>query len=174
MSEERDELDLLAFRYVAGELTPAEAAAFEPRLADDQAAQVAVSRAVGLSQRLASAAPPADQAAPARKSALVWAQPLGWMAIGAASAVLAVNLFWRPAADRNASPATNVQPAGGSPVDALVWARLQSEQEWTAADLEDWLDQPESPDDSEEPPPAPEVPSWVFATKRPSKGGVNP
>src|SRR5262245_38899044 len=114
LSEERDDLDLSAFRYVAGEMTPVEAAAFEGRLADDQTARDAVSRAVGLSQLMASAAPAADPAAPVRKSAAVWMQPLGWMAIGAAAAVLAVNLFSRPAANpAGAPPTSNVQPTSG-------------------------------------------------------------
>lgn len=174
MSEERDDLDLSAFRYVAGEMTPGEAAAFETRLADDQAARDAVSRAVGLSQLVASAAP-ADPPAPARTSAAAWMRPLGWMAIGAAAAVLAINVFPRPAANpAGAPPTSNVQPTGGrSPADALVWARLQSDQELTAAELERWLDEPAEPDDAEELLPMPEIPSWILAAKRSSRG-VNP
>jgi hypothetical protein len=53
-----EDLDLLAFRYIAGELTPAESEPFEQRLADDQAAREAVARAVDLAQAVASA--PAD------------------------------------------------------------------------------------------------------------------
>ena len=53
-----EDLDLLAFRYIAGELTPAESEAFEQRLADDQAAREAVARAVDLAQAVASV--PAD------------------------------------------------------------------------------------------------------------------
>jgi len=176
LANELDVLDLVAFRYIAGEMTPEEAAAFETRLADDQTAQMAVSRAVGLSQKLATAAPPiAEQAAlkrkPARKSALVWAQPLAWMAIGAAAAVLAVNLFSRPAkGPGGAPPTTNVQPTGGSSsVDALVFARLQSEQDG-AAELERWLDQTAVVDEADESPLAAEVPSWVLAAQRPVRG----
>jgi hypothetical protein len=176
LSEERDDLDLSAFRYVAGEMTPAQAAAFETRLADDQVARDAVSRAVGLSQLVASAAPMADPPAPARRSALVWMQPLGWMAIGAAAAVLAVSVFSRPVArPNNPAPAMNAQPTGGrSPVDVLVWARLQSDQELTAAELERWLDEPVESSDVEEPSLNSEVPSWVLAAKRPVSRGVNP
>ena len=41
-----DDLDLLAVRYVTGELAAAETTAFEARLADDQAARDAVEFAV--------------------------------------------------------------------------------------------------------------------------------
>jgi anti-sigma-K factor RskA len=180
LANESDDLDLVAFRYIAGEMTPEEAVAFETRLADDQTARVAVSRAVGLSQKLATAAPPiAEPAAPtqkaarkpARKSALVWAQPLAWMAIGATAAVLAVNLFSRPAKlPDSAPPTTNVQPTGGSSsVDALMFARLQSEQDG-AAELERWLDQTAAVDEADESPLAAEVPSWVLAAQRPVRG----
>jgi hypothetical protein len=171
LSDERDELDLLAFRYVAGEMTPDEAAALEARLADDQTARDAVSRAVGLAQLVASAAPPVvEPASPAGKSSLAWAAPLAWMAIGAAAAVVAIGLLSPPR-----GPAVNppiVQPAGG-PVDALVWARLQSDQEVTVAGLEDWLDGSAQSDEADEPPINAEVPSWVFAA-RPAPRGANP
>ena len=41
-----DDLDLIALRYVTGELDDTEVVAFESRLADDQEARDAVSRAV--------------------------------------------------------------------------------------------------------------------------------
>lgn len=53
--EERDELDLLAFRYVAGEMPAEEARHFESRLADDQELREAVSRAVALADCLVGA-----------------------------------------------------------------------------------------------------------------------
>jgi len=171
---ECEELDLLAFRYVAGEMPPLEAATFEARLADDQAARLAVSRAVGLSQLLAAAtSPAAEPAAPVRKNSLAWAQPLGWMAIGAAAAVLAISVFSRQGRGPEVGPPI-VQPASGAaPVDALVWARLQADQELAAADLAGWLEEPLA-DDADEPQLTAEVPSWVFAAKRTPPRGVNP
>ena len=50
----RSELFWLAFRYVSGELTPAEADAFERRLDHDQQAREAVAEAVGLASCVAS------------------------------------------------------------------------------------------------------------------------
>jgi hypothetical protein len=51
-SREREELDWLAFLYVAGELAPDERRDFERRLANDQLACDAVSRAVDLTQTI--------------------------------------------------------------------------------------------------------------------------
>jgi hypothetical protein len=50
--EERDDLDLLAFRYAAGEMASEEATAFESMLADDQGQREAVGRAVALANCL--------------------------------------------------------------------------------------------------------------------------
>ncbi len=47
-SESKSDLAWLAFVYVSGELTHAEAEAFERRLAQDQAAREAVAEAVAL------------------------------------------------------------------------------------------------------------------------------
>ncbi len=179
MSEEFDEIDLLAFRYVAGEMAAEEAAAFELRLADDHAARLAVSRAVELTQRLVEAAPSqsAAVARPQRHGLLTTAQSLGWMAIGAAAAVLAVNLVPRPATGPIVAPhpATAQPLGGGSPANALAWARLQSNQESTAEELERWLDQSvifaEEADDWAV---KPEVPSWVFAANRKVPQGAKP
>jgi hypothetical protein len=55
---EIEALDLLAFRYIAGEMTAAEADSFEQRLADDQTAREAVACAVDLSHAIARV--PAD------------------------------------------------------------------------------------------------------------------
>lgn len=51
---DRDELDWLAFRYIAGELSEPEAAEFEERLALDQDAREAVARSVELTSTLAT------------------------------------------------------------------------------------------------------------------------
>lgn len=179
MSEECDEIDLLAFRYVAGEMAPEEALAFELRLADDHAARLAVSRAVELTQRLVEAAPsPSVAVARRQRHRLVSAaQSLGWMAIGAAAAVLAVNLVPRPATGPNFAPHPGTaQPlGGGSPVSALVWARLQSNQESTAEELERWLDQSVLlAEDADDWAVKAEVPSWVFAANRKVPQGAKP
>lgn len=168
MPEENDEPDLLAFRYVAGELASKEARAFETRMADDQAAREAVSRAVGLAQRLAEARPTMwDHAAtpdvavlPVRtvrsRTLLRAVQSLGWMAAGAAAVLLIVN---RPGPGRPEGPRSHPT------ADAAVWAMLQSNQEWAVAELERLADEPAAvvADDARDPPVMPELPSWVFA-----------
>jgi hypothetical protein len=57
--DETGEILLLAFRYVAGELAPEEAEAFERRLDDDQQAREAVAEAVALAGAVAAQEPAA-------------------------------------------------------------------------------------------------------------------
>jgi hypothetical protein len=182
LPDECDELDLLAFRYVAGEMAPHEACAFEARLVDDQAAREAVSRAVGLTQRLVEAGPSAPQAVPMpdigapsaklirRGSLLTAVRPLGWMVAGAAAALLIVSLLgWRATPTNHAPRRVTPQEGSRSPpaADALVWARLQSSDAWTTAELERWLAEPEFliAEDAGERLPSPELPAWVFAAR---------
>jgi hypothetical protein len=171
VSEEREELDLLAFRYVAGELAAAEAAAFEVRLADDQSAREAVSRAVAVAQRLVEAAPAAAPVVSSKTKRDVWmslVRPLGWMVAGAAVALLAVTLGRAP------GPLSEGQPESRGPAvsphrpmaDAVVWARLHADQNWATADLERWAEEPatsttEAHDWSD----SAGVPSWVLTAK---------
>lgn len=101
-----EDVDLLAFRYIAGEMTAADAELFEQRLADDQAAREAVARAVDMAQAVASV--PADTIPlPAfRHSELTTHQPRAsrrlrparWIAAAAAVvlAVLGLQFFKGP------------------------------------------------------------------------------
>ncbi len=173
-----EELDLLAFRYVAGEMAPDEAAAFETGLADDQAARLAVSRAVGLTQRLREAMPPPTSPVvrPLKHSFGRAAQPLGWMAIGAAAAALIVILASRPSDPNNAPQPAAIHPnASRPPADVLVFARLQADHESTAAELERWLDEPNPrADDADDSLLTTEIPSWAFASIRHPANGERP
>lgn len=87
----REELDWLAFRYVANELSEGEAAEFERRLADDQSAREAVARSVQLTHAVVSLAEPAVTAGSRRPSGRqqVWA----WIGLGAAAAAVCL-AFW--------------------------------------------------------------------------------
>lgn len=87
LSEQQNELDWLAFQYVAGELDAAEAEHFELRLADDQAAREAVACAVEWTQVVAAAESRVGEVevgeiVPAEKRAVAWGQRLSWMAVG--------------------------------------------------------------------------------------------
>ncbi len=87
-----------AMRYVLGELTPAETAAFEERLAHDEQACAAVADAVTLSAGLQSAAPVAASH-PAGKVASTKSR--GWLAVslcGVAAALSGIALLsaWKP------------------------------------------------------------------------------
>jgi len=92
MMIEKNELDWSAFCYAAGEMTESEAAAFEQRLADDQAAREALARAVELTQVVATAES-LEPAVALRSQASSWTRRLAWMAIGSAASLL-VALLW--------------------------------------------------------------------------------
>jgi hypothetical protein len=177
--EEAEGLDLLCFRYVAGELSPDEARDLEARLADDQAAREAVNRAVGLAQCLVEAGslrtpepaaapqPAVLPLAPVRRNPLVRvARALSWMAAGAAATLLIVALTERShrpptAPSGSAGPqAPQSQPAA----DALVWARLHSSQGWATEELQRWVDDAAPPlEEPRDGAPSAQLPSWVFA-----------
>ncbi|MBC7851853.1 MAG: hypothetical protein IAF94_00310 [Pirellulaceae bacterium] len=87
----------LAFRYVAGELTGDDAAAFEAELETSQVAREAVARAVELTQAIAMAESHnvelVESAARMthRKS---WVYSMGWIGAGAAAASVAGAVWW--------------------------------------------------------------------------------
>ena len=162
-AEHQGELDWLAFRYVAGEMTAQEASELELRLADDQEAREAVCRAVGLAQRLADAGPPdADYTRsvrsardPVTRGIMSFrgrvARAVGWMAAGAVAATLA---FWlAPSSGRVSTEPTlkssgKFEAARAGPVervhDAEAWGLLQASDAWTAH-TERWLAEARSP-----------------------------
>jgi hypothetical protein len=90
--ENRNELDWTAFCYAASELPADEAAAFENRLGEDQAAREALARAVELTQAVASAET-MQPVVVVRSRSSVWTRRLTWMAIGSAASLL-IALLW--------------------------------------------------------------------------------
>jgi hypothetical protein len=170
---EHDDLEWLAFRYVAGEMNPAEAAAFEGRLADEQPAREAVCRAVALTDRLAAAMPEPAEAGPAslptavsnqsrwRRSAL---RAAGWMSLGAAAALIGIVLarpgLFRPGTDGPADPARPI-------ANAVVWARLQTASQWADEQDQRWLEEAELqlPAEGFETEPTYPSPTWLHATE---------
>jgi hypothetical protein len=108
-NESAPDLDWLAFQYTIDELSPADAAQFEARLADEQAAREALAQAVLLGQALRRAAEcPLPAAAVQRQFAATWI----WAACGAAAclAIIAAGQFWT---QRRPGPtiANQIQPA---------------------------------------------------------------
>jgi ferric-dicitrate binding protein FerR (iron transport regulator) len=81
-----EDLDLLAFRYIADEMTGAEAESFEQRLAADQAACEAVAHAVELAQAVASAPADVIPLPATHSSPRHWLRPARWVAAAAAIA----------------------------------------------------------------------------------------
>lgn len=141
MSHERraDDLEWLAFRYVAGVLDATEARAFEERLGADQDAREAVGQAVALGLRLAAARPDdagggtvplggrADRTT--RQHVHRWVRPLAWRGAGiAAGLVFLVYAGWTPRG-------TVKEP----PPPALA-RDLHSPQRETAPDVAAWIE----------------------------------
>ena len=190
-AEHQGELDWLAFRYVAGEMTAQEASELELRLADDQEAREAVCRAVGLAQRLADARPPEPDytrpvgcaSDPVSRGIMSFrgrvARAVGWMAAGAVAATLA---FWLAPSSGRVSTEPALESSGrfeaarAGPVervpDAEAWGLLQASDAWTAH-TERWLSEAKSPiaNDSPDPRNPPRVPPWLLAAEAGSNSG---
>jgi hypothetical protein len=126
-SEPKSDLAWFAFAYVSGELTHAEAEAFERRLAQDQAAREAVAEAVALIGAVA-AVPPETLPLPSTRRR--W--PRRWLAAGvaaAASLAVVVGLSRRGPTPPIvvavvAPPRAGADPAG---TVALAWSGLRQE-----------------------------------------------
>ena len=91
------EREWLAFRYIAGELTGEDAAAFEAELETSQVAREAVARAVELTQAVAMAESHdvelvESAARTSRRKA--WVYSIGWIGAGAAAASVAGAVWW--------------------------------------------------------------------------------
>ena len=136
MNTDRNNLDWLAFQYVAGEMSPPDAEAFETRLLDDQPAREAVAAAVELCQAVEAtcSAPGRAGAAttlPASRMSATWMAPAAWLAAGAAACLLVVaSIQWLSAPNKSGE---NRMARGSSDADlelALAWSdvrQLQSE-----------------------------------------------
>jgi hypothetical protein len=128
-----NELDWSAFCYAAGEMSESEAAAFELRLAEDQAAREALARAVELTQAVAAAEslePVVALKQPAANE-LTWSRRLAWMAIGSAASLL-VALLWSGAGSWfNAGR----MAAGDQSQLAIAWSQTRQELADSESDL---------------------------------------
>ena len=126
-----DELDWLAFRYVAGEMAAGEEEQFEERLAQDQLAREAVDHAVELKEamRLVTA-----ESAPITASGVgvPVLRPMLWGTAAAACPVVAACLAWLPWAGRQQPVAPGDGHAQISSLNfkdsaVLAWADLRHE-----------------------------------------------
>jgi hypothetical protein len=141
-TQPENQLEWSAFCYAAGELSPAEAAAFEELLAQDQSAREALARAVELTQAVVSA----ESLVPvtvARSQSSVWTRRLSWMAVGSAASLLVALVWsavWSPSglqAYLAGGAASKAPSAEESRELAQVW--IQTREELARAnDLEFW------------------------------------
>jgi hypothetical protein len=124
-----NELDWSAFCYAAGEMSPADAEAFEARLATDQTAREALARAVELTETVATAESLGAVVA-VRQRPAVWSRRLGWMAVGSAASLL-IALLWSGAQGTN-------EPKPASPDHsqlAAAWTQTRAELAENESDL---------------------------------------
>ncbi|MBI1902044.1 MAG: hypothetical protein HYS13_13155 [Planctomycetia bacterium] len=181
----RDELLFLAYRYLAGELSPDECAAFEGRLAVDQAARESLAQASQLAESVhlaceADVVSPAfagsaadDRRAPTTRTRRGWFRRgwiarVGWMATGAAAVAL-VYFAIRP----NGAPTSpHADPAAAAL--ALVWAQQPSAIAEPADD--EWPGEQSSGDDAAvaaggaDEPEVVHIPQWMLAAVSAAQG----
>jgi hypothetical protein len=141
-----DELEWLAFRYVAGELTHEEESRFETRLAGDQAAREAVERAVELKESLFIVA---TERMPARawREGLSKQTVLALAAVVAACLLIALGSWFGPAGDDAGAIVDQAPPTDDSSATALAlaWAEVHGRpasietNEAPAAPHSDWI-----------------------------------
>jgi hypothetical protein len=190
--DKSDELDWLAFCYIAGEMSRDETAAFEQRLADEQEAREAVARAVELTRAIAAAkaarptVPASVSAVPRRRYRAV--RRWFWAAVATAASLAGVVLYqhaYRPAD----SPREMAAESNGMILNAqsqrLARAWSQTREELAALELDPWgtgAPEEEDPLDEFDPSlvedPAAEEPltenlppSWMLAAVRTGAGG---
>lgn len=97
----------LAFRYIAGEVSQEEAAAFELELETSQSAREAVARAVELSQAVAIAESQQVElveSAGRRPGHNFWSYGIGGLCAGAVAASVAGALWWNMPSTKSVSP----------------------------------------------------------------------
>lgn len=147
-----DDLDWLAFRYVAAEMSPDEAAQFEERLGEDQECREAVARAVELAEAVTVVS--ADRvvdtgfagAAAVRSARSTWWTRAGWIGLGAAAALAGVLLFHavrggpQPGLAGREVPGPSAERRVRDDAEAVQLARLwcQTREEIQPVDGDDW------------------------------------
>lgn len=128
LNNEQDELTWLAFQYVAGEFSPAEADEFEGRLAGDQSAREAVAQAVELFHAVCAveAAEPVVALATRGSRRTVAVPAIVWrVALAIAAAVLlAVTLNFN-LLNRSSPDSKNV--ASVTPALADAWSAVRAD-----------------------------------------------
>jgi len=146
MKPASNDLDWLAFRYVAGELPDDEAASFESLLADDQAARDAVVQAVELSQTILAAQVQSPKHVALASAPRNWSTQFTLIACGTAACLLialAINFSAnnpsRPRLSDDLVNAWNLQLEESSDATATEDPTDADEAEFITADAPSWM-----------------------------------
>lgn len=139
MRRDEQKLEWLAFCYVADELSPAERAAFEKRLVDDQAAREAVALAVELSLATELVFSEDATIVAAQKQLQVASPKRGWwsvaLACGGLLALIVINkLAWQPGENHTQSRDLAIawsETRAAYPTSAMVESREEATDEAT-------------------------------------------
>jgi len=127
MNENEQDLNWLASCYIAGELSAADAEAFEACLAEDQAAREALAGAVELWQTVAAAEAQSDACvAPAARISANWNSRLSWMAVGGLASLL-LALLWSGVIGPTWTAAQRKLGTSAQRDLALAWNRTRAE-----------------------------------------------
>ncbi len=163
-SAEREELDWLAFLYVAGELAPDKHSDFEQRLAHDQLACDAVSRAVKLTQAIRTAEEVNPVAvSPVRPLRL--RRSLHLVACLSACVLVAIVCHWLLRDDESTSTGVSEAPSTAAAELAVVWSETRLEvadqrsDAWTLPHVNDSGDSPVAVEGASDL----EVPDWMLS-----------
>ena len=181
LNHDSEDVELAAFRFVAGDMEPDEAAAFERQLADQQGAREAVCRAIAITEKLMLLRPSRDDLTggtvtqlsdPKTRLGHVGAA-IGWMLVGAVAASLVFIVADLRQTPREDEITEQSSPGGSFPasvpaapvdttlVDELAWLQIDETTRWNT-DLH-WIGETFRPNANlpQFDLPAP-LPSWQF------------
>jgi hypothetical protein len=131
VNESRNELDWLAFCFLSGEMSPAEAERFEARLEGEQEAREALARAVELTQVVAAVEATCEASTPSLarrvsvRSAGNWTTRLSWMAIGGLAS-LVIAMVWTGGLSRFSFGPQNAGISSENGALATAWSATRA------------------------------------------------
>ena len=135
-----EEIDWLAYRYVAGEMSPDEAQSLETRMQTDEKLREAICRTVEITVGVSEGQPVAVSN-PNPSLIQQIGPPIGWALFGALAATLVFILMSIPKQETSKLKPKSVETVQEI-LDPVIWAQIRREIPIGATD--DWLPQEET------------------------------